>query len=155
MRQRSELRSHALWRVHFSLYMRRGHPLSAGPIDFDEFLQARHIDYRTRGMTAGVYDQILASRGFARNLVLTLQSYQQALAIVAASDCVAILPTSLMDTSYYASSLVAVETPIPVPPRTMWVVWRPRDALNPAHAWLRSVTISLFESADLADGGSK
>ncbi|MBO9652429.1 MAG: LysR family transcriptional regulator [Variovorax sp.] len=142
---RNEFNTHALWRVHHSLIMRRGHALHKESIDLDEFLNARHIDYRTGGMTAGIYDQVLAARGYTRNLVLTLHSHQQALAVIAGSDCVAVLPNSLVATSPFAESLVIAEPPIPVPPRPFWIIWRHRHTSNPTHAWVRSVIIELFD----------
>ncbi|MBB3180643.1 LysR substrate-binding domain-containing protein [Variovorax sp. Sphag1AA] len=125
--------------------MRRGHALDKESIDIEEFLNARHIDYRTGGMTAGIYDQILVARGYTRNLVLTLPSHQQALAVIAGSDCVAVLPNSLVATSPFADSLVIAEPPIPVPPRPFWIIWRNRHASNATHAWVRSAIIELFD----------
>lgn len=143
-RPRQGIRTHVLWHIEYALLMRRGHPMSQGTIDIRELLRARHIDVRTQGMQFGAYDQVLAAHGLRRNLVLTLPSFQQAMAVLATTDCVAMLPNSLLARPPFSKSLVAVEPPIPLPARDLWIIWQDRHSEVPAHAWLRSTLISLF-----------
>ena len=131
--------------------MRRGHGLDRRRLGLQEFLRARHIDVRTQGLQSGVYDQILAAHGLKRNLVLTMPSFQQALAVLAATDCISVLPSSMLDRRPFSESLVAVRPPIAQPARDLWVIWHQRHTEVPVHAWLRAALISLFSDAAQLD----
>jgi len=150
-RPANSIRTHALWRTEFAVLMRRGHGLARHRLGLQEFLRARHIDVRTQGMQSGVYDQILAAHGLKRNLVLTMPSFQQALAILTATDCISVLPISMLDRRPFSQSLVAVRPPIAQPARDLWVIWHQRHTEVPVHAWMRTALISLFSDASQLD----
>lgn len=140
----SGIRTHSLWPTQASCLMRCGHPLSKGRLTLLRFLAARHIDIRLPGMAVPIYDSLLAAHGLRRNLVITLTHYTPALAILAQSDYVGVLPTSLLDLSLYAGRLVSRDPPIPMPVRPIAVIWHQRREADPAHQWLRKAIISLF-----------
>jgi DNA-binding transcriptional LysR family regulator len=144
-RQRRGICTHVLWRIEYAVLMRRRHELGRGAIDIQDFLRARHVDVCTQGM-AGVYDQILSARGLKRNLVITMPSFQQALPLLKETDCVAVLPCSLIDHGPFAKSLVAVRPPIAHPARDMMLIWHQRHTEVPVNAWLRSALILLFSN---------
>lgn len=146
-RPRSGTRTLPLWRIEYALMMRRGHELSKREIGIQDLVRARHIDVWTQGMQAGVYDQVLSAHGLKRNLVLTIPSFQQALTVLATTDCVAVLPRSLLDRGPFAKSLVAVKPPISLPSRDLWMIWHERNTEVPVNAWMRSTLGSLFSSA--------
>ena len=146
--QRSMFRTHALWAINYGLLVRRGHALAKRPFSMQEFLRARHIDVWTPGMHMGLYDQILAAHGLKRNLVLTLHSFQQALEVIHSCDSVAVLPTSLLDRGRFMRSVIAIEPPIPVPSRELWIIWHQRHAASEVHLWLRTEIIRMFSHYD-------
>lgn len=138
------LRSKTLWPVHSSCLMRHDHRLAQAPLALEDFLQARHIDICLPGMTMPLYDSLLMTHGLRRNLVTTLNHYSQALAVLAASDCIAVLPASLLDLSAYASQLCQRPPPIPMPVRPLGLIWHQRHDVSAPHVWLRDTLLELF-----------
>jgi DNA-binding transcriptional LysR family regulator len=138
------IRMRELWSIHWSCLMRRSHPLATGPLTLERFLEARHLDVRCQDMQVALYDGLLAARGLSRTLVLTLNSYAPALAIIEKSDLIAILPTSLLDRSAYEDQIVSRDPPVPMPVRPYCVIWHRRWDSDPAHRWLRRTITSLF-----------
>lgn len=156
-RQSGVFRTQALWTIEFGLLMRAGHPLNTadtgGPVDLQAFLQAPHVEVCSRGMHTGVYDQILAAHGLRRNLAFTLYGFQQALMLIQASDCVAVLPRSLIAQGPYAATLRAAQPPIPAPPRDLRIIWHRRHESDPAHGWLRGTIVGMFSRVGVGQEG--
>jgi len=142
--QSSGIRTHELWPIHSSCLMRRNHPLAKGHLTLRRFLAARHVDVRLPGMNMPLYDSLLAAHGLRRNVVLTLNHYIQTLAVLEQSDCIGVLPTSLIDASPYAERLISKEPPIAMPVRPLGTIWHQRRDADPAHQWLREAIVSLF-----------
>lgn len=142
--QTSGIRTHELWPIHSSCLMRKNHALGKIRLTMPRFLAARHVDVRLPGMHVPLYDSLLAGHGLRRNLVLTLNHYSQALAVIEQSDCIGVLPTTLLDLSAYAQKLVSREPPLAMPVRPLGIIWHQRRDTDPAHQWLRSSIIALF-----------
>lgn len=142
--QTNGIRTHALWPIHSSCLMRKDHPLVEQPLTLDKFLNARHVDVLLPGMYMPLYDNLLAGHGLQRNLVLKLSYYSQALAVIHQSDCIGVLPTSLLDLSPLAPDLVSVEHPIPMPVRPLGIMWHQRSDADPMQAWLRTTISAMF-----------
>jgi DNA-binding transcriptional LysR family regulator len=142
-RQAKELRTHALWPIRSACFMRRGHPL-ARDLTLERFLAARHVDVLLPGMTSTIYDTLLSEHGHSRNLVITLAQYNDVLALIARSDYIGVLPSSLVDLSADRSKLLQREPPVPIPVRSLVMTWHQRHDSRPAHAWLRQTIIALF-----------
>jgi len=149
-RQFSELRTQALWPIHFTCFMRRGHPLARGPISLERFLGARHVDVMLPGMKSALYDTLLAEHGHRRNLIITLNHYNDVLSLIAGSDYVCVLTSDLADLSPESGKLHKREPPIPLPPRYLVMTWHQRDDVRPAHVWLRKTIEDLFTAVPAA-----
>ncbi len=146
-RQSNDLRTQALWPIHFTCFMRRGHPLAAGAFSLDRFLNARHVDVMLPGMTSALYDTLLAEHGHRRNLIITLNHYNDVLSLIAGSDYLGVLPSDLSDLSSESANLTTREPPIALPTRYLAMTWHQRDDVRPAHVWLRKTIEELFDSA--------
>lgn len=138
------LRASTLWPIHSRCLMRRDHPLARGKLTLERFLSARHLDVCLPGMTMPLYDNLLAAHGVRRNLILTLNHYTQTLAVLAATDYIAVLPVSLLDLSAYADRLCQRYPPIAMPERPLGLIWHQRHESSPPHVWLRRVLTELF-----------
>ena len=149
-RQSSELRTQALWPIHFTSFMRHGHPLARGPFSLQRFLNARHVDVMLPGMTSALYDTLLAEHGHQRNLVITLNHYNDVLSLIADSDYLGVLPSDLADLSAETGKLHKREPPIALPTRYLVMTWHQRDDARPAHMWLRKTINDLFAAAPAA-----
>jgi DNA-binding transcriptional LysR family regulator len=141
------LQTHFLWDIRLGCLMRRDHPLAKGRMTRSNFLAARHVDVRLPGMMGPFYDSVLATHGLQRNLVISLNHYNHALAVLAAGDYIGVLPLSLLDSSPHADQLVARVPPIPMPVRPLGITWHNRRNADMPHQWLRSAVISLFADA--------
>jgi len=149
-RQSNDLRTQALWPIHFTCFMRCGHPLARGPFTLDRFLNARHVDVTLPGMTSALYDTLLAEHGHRRNLVITLNHYNDILSLIAGSDYLGVLPGDLADLSAGSAKLLKREPPIALPARYLVMTWHQRDDVRPAHVWLRKTIEELFTAAPVA-----
>lgn len=147
----SGIRTHALWPIHWSCLMRKGHPLEKGALTLARFLGARHLDVLLPGASMPLYDSVLAAHSLRRNLLLTLPDYSPALAIIAQSDFIGVLPTSLPDSSQYKDVLISRQPPVQMPARPYCVIWHQRWDGHAAHQWLRTSIASLFTQAPLHD----
>ena len=140
----SGIRTQELWPVHWSCLMRRDHPLAKGPLTMARLMQARHLDVIVAGMQVPLYDSLLAAHALKRNIVLTLNSYAPALAIIAESNCIGVFPTSLLDLTRYERVITSRKPPINIPVRPFCVIWHQRWEAHAAHRWLRETIASLF-----------
>jgi DNA-binding transcriptional LysR family regulator len=147
----SGIRTHALWPIHWSCLMRKQHPLGKGALTLARFLGAQHLDVLFPGTSMPLYDSVLAAHSLRRNLLLTLHTYSPALAIIAQSDFIGVLPTSLLDLSQYKDSLISRQPPVPMPVRPYCVIWHQRWESHAAHEWLRRSIASLFTQASTPD----
>lgn len=155
-RQAKELRTHALWPIHWNCFMRRGHPLARGQLTLSRFLEARHVDVLLPGMNSAMYDSLLAEFGHTRNLVITLNQYNHALELIAQSDYIGVLPTTLIDLVPHRARLSLRDPPIPNPVRSLAMTWHQRHDNRPAHVWLRNAIAELFTStASSADSDTR
>lgn len=145
-RQAKELRTHALWPIHTTCFMRRGHPLARGVFSLERFLTARHVDVLLPGMTSTIYDTLLSEHGYSRNLVITLNQYNDVLSLIAGSDYIGVVPASLIDLCPERSKLHRREPPIRMPVRSLVMTWHQRHDSRPAHVWLRKIVAELFTS---------
>lgn len=149
-RQSNELRTHALWPIHFTCFMRRGHPLARGTFTLDRFLNARHVDVMLPGMTSALYDTLLAEHGYRRNVVITLNHYNDILTLIAGSDYLGVLPADLTDLGAESDQLIKCEPPIALPTRYLVMTWHQRDDVRPGHVWLRKSIEELFTAVPVA-----
>jgi DNA-binding transcriptional LysR family regulator len=143
----SGIRTHALWPIHWCCLMRKEHPLEKGPLTLPRFLGARHLDVLFPGTSIPLYDSVLAAHSLRRNLLITLPDYSSVLAIIAQTDFIGVLPTSLPDLSQHRDRLTSRQPPIQMPARPYSIIWHQRWDGHAAHRWLRRSITSLFAQA--------
>jgi len=141
----SFIRSRSLWTVEYACLMRRDHPLaSAGRLTARRFLNARHVDVSLAGQTQPSFEIFLASRGYKRNLVSTVNHYTVAAEMVRESDLIAVMPRDLCERFGMAGELVSVRAPLEAPERIISLFWHQRNESVPAHRWLREQLVGMF-----------
>jgi DNA-binding transcriptional LysR family regulator len=107
------------------------------------FLSSRHVAVVGRGLKEDPVDTWLREEGMARQIVLSVPSYLQALQAVARSDLIAFVPKRLAE--YFAKqlSLALIRPPID-PGEYEEGLFYPRRALqDPSSFWLRSLVIDI------------
>lgn len=129
------LRSRALFREHYVLVGRAGHPRLKRRPTLAQFCALEHVVMSPDGGGfLGVTDHVLAKAGSSRRVVLSVPRFQSVVAAVATSDLVAMLPSRLVAGR---EDLRVVTAPVDLPKFDMALIWHERSHRDPAHRWLR------------------
>jgi DNA-binding transcriptional LysR family regulator len=139
-----EVRVQALFRDRFIGVVRQGHPLLAEPeITAERYAACDHVVTSRQGRTVGPVDDALAAMGLARNAAVVVPSFNTALSIAAATDLVALIPSSYFEHLREWGTLRSFPLPMPTDPITVSQMWHPRLDRDPAHRWLRAVMLEV------------
>ncbi len=145
-----EVRVQALFRDHFVGVARDGHPLlAANEITPERFAAFGHVIASRRGHRPSAVDAALAALGLTRTVIAVVPSFPAALAIVAASDFVSVVPASYLGviaTRPSATLRAGVQSfPLPVTTAAITVsqMWHPRMDADAGHRWLRGVVVEM------------
>ena len=137
-----ELKVQSLLRDRLVAAVRDGHPLKRWETVTPELYAAcGHVVTSRRGRTREPVDDALAALGLARRVVAVVPNFPAALAIVRASNLVA-----LVSERQVASSKAGVHTfPLPVAMDDVVVtqMWHPRQDADAAHRWLRGKVLAI------------
>ncbi len=127
-----------LCRESFVGVVRSGHPaLVDGGMTLDAYLRQRHALVSVRRDAVGEIDRVLAERGLARRIVVTLPHMLALPALLASSDLITALPGRIA-TRYADAGLVSFPLPLPMPAWRIEMLWNPQARNDQANAWLRS-----------------
>jgi DNA-binding transcriptional LysR family regulator len=138
-----EVRVRALFRDRFVGVVRKGHPLDSGQdVTLERYAAFGHVATPYGRQITGALDAAMASAGFERTVVAMVPSFTSALAVVRASDLIALLPASFMDTQPDASAAdYSFELPVATEGFTVSQMWHPRLEVDPVHRWLRELVL--------------
>ncbi|MDT3722142.1 LysR family transcriptional regulator [Pseudomonas oryzihabitans] len=129
------LRQRLLFTERYLLAGRRGHPALQEPVSLETFCQLdQALVSPNGGGFASLTDQLLAERGLARRVVLSVPHFSTLASALLASDLVALLPARIALTH---PGLQTQVPPLAVPGFDMLLLWPERLQRDPAHAWLR------------------
>ncbi|MEQ8797991.1 MAG: LysR family transcriptional regulator [Salinisphaeraceae bacterium] len=121
----------------FLCLMRPDHPLSQGKLTPERFATADHLLVSPSGHGDGVLDRDLARLGLSRRVVLTINQFAAAPAVVAASDLVVTLLRRVAERFAADAGLITRPAPFKREPMPIRLVWHQRLARHPAHDWFR------------------
>lgn len=130
------LHSRAVLTERFVVIARRKHPKMSRNLSLERFCALEHVLVSPGGASfVAATDEVLAARGLARHVRLSVQGFLAVPQIVAQSDLIAVFPERLA--RQYAAQLMIVEAPLPLPGFTMVAAWHERAHRDAAQRWLR------------------
>jgi DNA-binding transcriptional LysR family regulator len=127
--------------------VRGGHPRAAEARLRKGFLAERHIVITASetGHAAHLETQRVLTRAIApSNILLQVPSFIAAAVVAAQTDGVATLPANLAAIVAAPLGMTVFRTPVALPRIEIAQYWHERYHRDPAHRWLRSITLSLF-----------
>ncbi len=142
-----ELRTRVLFTDRFVCVLRKGHPAAQGRLDLETFLSLDHLQVAPRGKPGGYLDDLLAERGKKRRVTRAVPYFLSALQLVSESNAVLTISDRMARRLSKAFDLVVLETPLPLKPYALSLLWHPRQDSSPEHAWLRQLFVSAAEHA--------
>jgi len=125
-----------LYREHYVLAGRRGHPLFSGQLTLDKIAAAKHLLISPHGPTRNLVDHALLLQGLKRNIQTTVPSLFAALSIVESSDLVVTLPRRVAQSNKQRFAITYGSLPIYGGTFQLHAVRHIRDANSPLHIWL-------------------
>jgi len=129
------LKSRLLLKDEFRLAQRKGHPRGTAHPSIEEYCTLAHVMVSQEGKFVSGVDRALEALGQQRRVVLTVSEYNQIALVLGDTDCVATLPSRLLQR--YADGLDILPLPFSLPAFDVAMAWHPRSHEDPAHQWLR------------------
>lgn len=136
-----------LYDEDFVIASRVGHPFVRNPT-LDRFCAARHLVVSIGGDARGFVDNILARKGRARRVTLTVPNFMLALAAIAESDLIAALPRQLVARHAARFGLATTEPPWPLLSAPIRAVTTKAAMLDAGVAWLFEMLSTSVPAAD-------
>jgi DNA-binding transcriptional LysR family regulator len=136
-----EVRVQTLFRDRFIGVVREGHPLLRN-VTPERYAACGHVVASRQIRPTGPVDEALAALGLARTVVAVVPGFRAALSVARASDLVALLTASFLDTAWKDGGRSGVQSftlPVSTPPIVVSQMWHPRRDADPVHRWFRGV----------------
>lgn len=127
-----------LYSSEYVCVMRKDHPLAAQPLDIDAFCAAHHLLVSFSGRPFGFVDEVLASLGRSRRILLTVNQFFTAGMVVVDSDLLTVLPRHFVASTGMAGALAVRELPFEMERVDVHALWHARRQQRPGHEWLRA-----------------
>jgi DNA-binding transcriptional LysR family regulator len=141
------LRVQRLYSDGYASVVRRGHPRSAEVRRRKGFLGEQHIliTASETGHAAHLETQRVLTRVIApSNILLQVPSFIAGAIVASQTDGVATLPANLAGLVARPLGMSVFRTPVSLPRIEIAQYWHERSHRDPAHRWLRSITLDLF-----------
>jgi DNA-binding transcriptional LysR family regulator len=120
----------------FVCMVRRDHPQCSDVLDIDLFCKLPHLLVSTTGGGfSGIVDEILESLGRRRDVMVSVEDFLIAMAMVEATDLIATMPARLARDA--PATLRQLPPPLDIGGFALHAAWHARSNADPAHRWLR------------------
>jgi len=119
----------------FQMAQRKQHPRGLQPATLDEYCRLPHVIVSQKADFHSPTDDVLATLSRQRQVAVTVPSYNQVALVLAQTDCVATLPSQLLQR--YAAIVDVLDLPFEMPRFNLAMAWHPRAQQDPGLSWLR------------------
>ena len=113
------------------------HPVLTAPLSLEAFAAARHVLVKQGPVGVGIVDDWLSLKGLVRDIVLTVNSCADALAMVAKSDLVTAVPASFIRAQHGRTRLAVSPLPFDSQKILYKLAWHERAERDAAQTWFR------------------
>lgn len=147
-RAAGHLRFQRLYSDGYASVVRRGHPRAKEARSRKGFLGEQHIliTASETGHAAHLETQRVLTRAIApSNILLQVPSFIAGAIVASRTDGVATLPANLAALVATPLGMSVFRTPVSLPRIEIAQYWHERSHRDPAHRWLRSITLELFD----------
>ncbi len=145
-----DMHTRPVMKERFVSIVRAGHPCLQRRMTYKRFAALEHLLIAPQGRSGGVVDTMLAEKGLTRRVARTLSSFMPAPFLVANSDYVLTLPSSVAKATEKFADFEILDMPGMPPGYTLRLVWHERMHRDPAHKWFRNLIAQTFKECGLA-----
>ena len=136
--EQSVMRLQLLYGCEYVCVMRSGHPLAADrALTLEAFCAADHVRVSFAGRPRGFVDEALSRLDRERHVVVAVNEFFTAGAVVHQSDLLTVLPRSFVPATGFAAQLVQRPLPFEMPGIEVSLLWHRRHERDTAQRWLR------------------
>jgi len=133
----------ALYRRQLTgIWRKRRHAKDPRKMDFDAFVQARHVLTSATQLTNERLHQQVRARGHRLKVAMTCPYLMAVPAIVASSDWIATVPQELAQLFMRLEAITTFTLPLTVPDLVVKQYWHARQHADAGHKWLREQVFS-------------
>lgn len=150
-RAAGHLRFQRVYSDGYASVVRRGHPRAKEARSRRGFVDEQHIliTASETGHAAHLETQRVLTRAIApSNILLQVPSFIAGAIVASQTDGVATLPANLAALVAAPLGMSVFRTPVSLPRIEIAQYWHERSHRDPAHRWLRSITLELFGDRD-------
>jgi DNA-binding transcriptional LysR family regulator len=127
----------------FVVLMNQAHPRAREPLALEDYLELRHLKVSWAGVGSNAIDDALARIGRRRNIAVVVPSWLEMREVILSTDLVAAAPSRWLSLDAFRG-FAAFPLPIDGISVQVDVAWDPRDTMDPAQAWFRSLVQDIF-----------
>lgn len=140
------LKARFLMSDRFQMAQGKHHPRGSRPASLDEYCRLAHVIVSQRAQFYSPIDDVLAGLSRTRDVSIVVPSYNQVALVLAQTQCVATLPSRLLER--YRTIVDIVDLPFAVPTFDLAMAWHPRAQHDRALQWLRARFIDAATASD-------
>lgn len=146
----ASIRFRRLCELSYSTLCRAEHPCVSQGLDARAFVASGHVLVTPYGGLAGAVDTSLERLDLQRRIVAYVPTFSEAAALLGDSDLLATMPENVARTVALQFGLVAMPTPVAMPPIPLVLAWHDRTQRAPSVRWLRGRLIEALRACGLA-----
>jgi DNA-binding transcriptional LysR family regulator len=125
---------------------RAGHPVVKQRLNLRQFCNLKHVATYYPGEGPGLIDRVLATKGYKRNMKLSLPHFLSVPFVVAGSDLIATVPDLVARVVGDPLRLRRMPCPVTVPRMQVSLVWHIRTHEDASHKWFRNLMANVSRS---------
>ena len=137
----NSIRSQALISDRMVCILRKGHPLSSGKLTLKKFLDGKHLRVSMSPTDIRFVDNVLASQGHKRDVVLNVPHWLLIPEILKKTDLIAVISERLAS-NFTNEDLVLRPLPFMANYFHWTMYWHKRYEHSQSHQWLRGLIVS-------------